>query len=245
MVPLSAPDAVIGHLTASAARSCGLRAGVPVVAGLHDVTASALRVGGYGASHATLVAGTYSINETVSDTPMADALWFCRNGLRRGEWNNMAISPASATNYDWFQDTLCAAERAGGDDTLHDRLAAELAEACARPSGVMFHPYLFGSPHGPTASGGFLGLCGWTTRGDMLRALIEGVAFNHRVHVDALREGFRVDHLHLTGGISRNPTYAQLFADVLGLPMTVAATEEPAAWGRRFVRARVSGCLTA
>ena len=229
--PIADPDAIVGHLTASAANACGLRAGVPVVAGLHDVTASALGVGGHGAGHATLVAGTYSINETVSNAPKTDARWFCRNGLRRGEWNNMAISPASATNYDWFQDTLCAVERARDGDTLHDRLASELAEARARPSSVMFHPYLFGSPHGPTASGGFLGLRGWSTRGDMLRALIEGVAFNHRVHIDALRDGFCVDHLHLTGGISRNATYAQLFTDVLGLPMTVSATEEPAAWG--------------
>ena len=34
----------------------------------------------------------------------------------------------------------------------------------------------------------------------------------------------------LTGGISRNPLFAQIFADVLALPVTVTATEEPAAW---------------
>ncbi|MCC1481112.1 FGGY-family carbohydrate kinase [Roseibaca sp. Y0-43] len=225
------PDQIVGQLTEQAALVCGLPAGVPVVAGLHDVTASALGVGGYGLGHATMVAGTYSINETVSDAPRCDRHWFCRNGLRKGEWNNMAISPASATNYDWFMDRLCAQERAGLGDGLHAKLAQELDAARDRRSGVMFHPYLFGSPYGPGPSAGFLGLRGWSDRGDMLRALMEGIAFNHRVHVDALRDRFTTGTLHLTGGISRNPSYAQLFADALGQALIVTDTEEPAAWG--------------
>ena len=44
--------------------------------------------------------------------------------------------------------------------------------------------------------------------GDMLRAVIEGIAFNHRVHVDALRQGFGAGEARLTGGISRNPACA-------------------------------------
>jgi L-xylulokinase len=95
----------------------------------------------------------------------------------------------------------------------------------------MFHPYLFGSPHGAGASAGFLGLRGWHDRGDMLRAVVEGIAFNHRLHVDALREGFAPHEVRLTGGISRNPAIAQLFADVLNLPVTVPGTGEAAAWG--------------
>lgn len=232
--PILRPDEVAGRVTRSAARVTGLRAGTPVVAGLHDVTASALGVGGYGAGRVALVAGTYSINETVSTAARIDARWFCRNGLRRGEWNNMAISPASAANYDWFLDTLCGAERRAaeaGGRSFHDEIAPEIDAALARPSTLLFHPYLFGSPHGPMASGGFLGLRGWHDRGDMLRAVIEGIAFNHRVHVDALRDGFRIDEARLTGGISRNPRFARIFADALGMAVTVSATEEAAAWG--------------
>ena len=44
--------------------------------------------------------------------------------------------------------------------------------ALARQSTLMFHPYLFGSPHGPHASGAFLGLHGWHDRGPMLRAVV-------------------------------------------------------------------------
>lgn len=232
--PVSGSAEVIGHVSQDAAALTGLRQGTPVVAGLHDVTASALGIGGHREGVAALVAGTYSINEVVSSRPVVDARWFCRNAILPGEWNNMAISPASAANYDWFIDRLCNAEQARAEEggkSIHLMLAPEIEKALERPSSVFFHPYLFGSPFGATPSAGFLGLKGWHDRGDMLRAVLEGIAFNHRIHVDALREGFAVDAARLTGGISRNPVFAQLFADVLNMPVTVTETEEAAAWG--------------
>jgi L-xylulokinase len=234
LAAVSRPDEIIGKVSAEAAELTDLLAGTPVVAGLHDVTASALGIGGYGVGKAAVVAGTYSINETVSMTPKVDARWFCRNGLVIGEWNNMSISPASAANYDWFLDRLVGAERGTAEaagQSIHALVGPEIEAAFARPSTLLFHPYLYGSPHGPVASGGFLGLRGWHDRGDMLRAVLEGIAFNHRFHVDALNDGFELRDARLTGGVSRNPLFAQLFADVLGMPVTVTDTDEAAAWG--------------
>ncbi|MBV9654185.1 MAG: carbohydrate kinase, partial [Acetobacteraceae bacterium] len=232
--PVGGSAAIAGHVTAAASSRTGLTAGTPVAFGLHDVTASALGIGGHAEGVLAIVAGTYSINEVVSSAPRVDQRWFCRNAVAPGRWNNMAISPASAANYDWFLDTLCrrdleAAEAEGR--SIHALLAREIDAALRQPSTVLFHPYLFGSPYGPGASGGFLGLRGWHDRGTMLRAVLEGIAFNHRVHVDALREGFPVRELRLTGGASRNPAFAQMFADVLGMPVIVTETEEAAAWG--------------
>lgn len=143
----------------------------------------------------------------------------------------MAISPASATNYDWFLDTLCTAERQSTDRSIHAQLGPEIDAALERPSSVLYHPYLFGAPMGAAPSAGFLGLRGWHTRGDMLAALLEGIVFNHRQHIDALRTGFGGTEARLTGGASRNATVAQLFADILDMPVTVTDTDEAAAWG--------------
>lgn len=231
---IALPDQVIGAVTPAAAAMTGLVPGTPVVAGLHDVTASALGAGGYAEGTVAIVAGTYSINETVSSEPRTDPRWFCRNGLRFGEWNAMSISPASAANYDWFLDTLCGSDRALAEAqgrAFHAEIVPEIEAALAGPSTAIFHPFLFGSPHGPHASGAFLGLHGWQDRGQMLRAVIEGIAFNHRHHVDALRDGFSPRSARLTGGISRSPVFAQLFADVLGMPVATSDTEEAAAWG--------------
>ncbi len=232
--PIGGSAEIAGLVTRQAASRTGLAEGTPVVCGLHDVTASALGIGGHAESMLAVVAGTYSINEVVSSEPRVDARWFCRNAIAAGRWNNMAISPASAANYDWFLDTLCRRDQdaaASAGQSVHARLAGEIDAALRQPSTVLFHPYLFGSPHGTVASASFLGIRGWHDRGTMLRSVLEGIAFNHRVHVDALRDGFEVREVRLTGGASRNPAFARMFADVLQMPVVVTETEEAAAWG--------------
>ena len=225
---------IVGEVTDETARATGLAPGTPVAAGLHDVTASSLGIGAHRPGVVGIVAGTYCINEAVSLAPQTGAGWFCRNAVQPGRWNNMSISPASTTNYDWFLDTLCAADkdRAKAEGrTIHELLAPEIEAALGRASSIIYHPYLFGSPQGPVPSAAFLGLRGWHDRGDMLAALLEGIAFNHRHHVEILRHAFPADEARLTGGASRSPLVAQLFSDVLNMPVTVTDTEEAAAWG--------------
>lgn len=225
---------IVGHITPQAAALTGLVEGTPVAAGLHDVTASALGIGGYGEGIVAIVAGTYSINEVISDRPKTDARWLCRNAIEVGKWNNMALSPASAANYDWFLETICWADLAKATElghSIHALLEPEIDAALSKPTTLIFHPYLFGSPHGAQASASFLGMRGWHNRGDMLRAVLEGIVFNHRLHIDALRDGFVIREARLTGGIARNPAVAQMFADILGMPVTTSQTEEAAAWG--------------
>ena len=229
--PVAASTDIVGTVSADAARLTGLRAGTPVACGLHDVTASALGIGAHAPGTLGIVAGTYSINEIVSDAPRTDPRWLCRNAIESGRWNAMAISPASTANYDWFLDTLCSRERREAGSGIHAQLAPEIEAAFARPSSLLFHPYLYGSPFGDAASGSFTGMRGWHRRGDLLRAVLEGIVFNHRVHVDALRDGFQVHTVRLTGGVSRQPRVAQLFADVLDLRVEVPALEEAAAFG--------------
>ncbi|WP_413991088.1 FGGY-family carbohydrate kinase [Labrys okinawensis] len=225
---------IVGEVTAEAAELTGLARGTPVASGLHDVTASALGIGGHEDDVVSIVAGTYSINEVVSAAPKLDARWFCRSAIAPGRWNNMSISPASAANYDWFLDTLCRGDQAEAASTgasIHARLGTEIDAALKRPSTVLFHPYLFGSPFGNLASASFVGLHGWHDRGDMLKAVLEGIVFNHRYHVEALRQGFACREVRLTGGVSRNAAFAQMFADALNLPVTVADVDEAAAFG--------------
>lgn len=225
---------IIGVICKEAGKLTGLKPGTPVATGLHDVTASALGIGAHEPGIVGIVAGTYSINECVSTAPLTDDKWFCRNAIDPGYWNNMAISPASTTNYDWFLDTFCAAERKLAEargETIHTALAPEIDAALERASSALYHPYLFGSPFGAAPSASFFGLRGWHDRGDVLAALLEGIAFNHRQHIDALRGTFPATQARLTGGASRNVTVAQLFADVLAIPMTVTDTDEAAAWG--------------
>ncbi len=232
---------LVGKVTRTAASVTGLVEGTPVAAGIHDVTASALGIGGHKPGMLSVVAGTFSINEVVSREPRMGEGWLCRNAIEPKLWNNMAISPASSANYEWFLENLCLDESHAAGKSIHDILGAEINEALKKPSSLLFHPFLFGSPFGAQASAAFIGLRGWHSRGTLLRSIFEGIIFNHRFHIDALKTAFAFDQVMLTGGTSRNPAFAQIFATVIGLPVIVNDTPEAAAWGAALCAGAATG----
>jgi L-xylulokinase len=186
------------------------------------------------AGELSLVAGTFSINQVLSNEPHPSRHWFCRNGFKRGQWMNMTLSPASSANIDWFVKQHCreALDKAAqGGESPFVYLEDELIDAFSGESAIVYHPFLYGSPHGDDASAAFLGVQGWHHRGHLLRALLEGVVFNHRHHVDDLRTEFSFEAARLTGGSSRSPRVCQMFADVLNLTISVVNVDETGALG--------------
>jgi L-xylulokinase len=223
----------IGKVTDEAAGLAGVLPGTPVTGGLHDVTASAVGLGSLEPGVLSVTAGTFSINEVLSSTLITDPRWSARAGLKPGQWMNMSISPASANNIDWFLEQayrleLGASERSGVpvwtliDDDLNRSTAAD---------DPLFHPFLYGSPYAEPASAGFFGLRSWHDRAHMLRAVIEGAIFNHHTHALALGSAFDLNRAAVTGGGSSAPRFAQLFADVLGLPVDIPVAKEVGALG--------------
>jgi L-xylulokinase len=226
--PVRASWAVGGQVTAAAAAMTGLAESTPVVTGLHDVDASAIGSGAIRPGQLSVIAGTYSINQVVATEPRTDPRWFTRNFLEPGSWQHMSISPASAANLEWFVRELCP-DLSG--DRLYAAVAAAYASVADEPSGVLFLPYLYGGPAGVRTDAAFVGVGGWHRREHLLRAVLEGIVFNHRWHVDALAEQFTIDEIRLTGGASRAGYWAQLFADAFGRPVRVVRTKETGALG--------------
>lgn len=223
------PCEVAGYVTEEAARATGLAAGTPVATGLHDVTACAVGAGVTKAGTIAVIAGTYSINEMLVDVPGTSVGWNARNGLYPGQWMNMSVSPASSANLDWFLGTAARDALAGGDPFA--LLQAELDAVSDDPSDIVYLPYLYGSPHAEDVPAAFLGLRGWHGRGHMLRAVAEGIVFNHRHHVDLIDPDGSVGKVRLTGGSSRNPFFGQLFADALNRRVEVPEMPEAGALG--------------
>ncbi|AJY38283.1 hypothetical protein BW21_6135 (plasmid) [Burkholderia humptydooensis] len=228
------PTAIAGRVTAQAAAQTGLKEGTPVACGLHDVTSSAVGMGNTAPGTLSITAGTFSINEILSDHPQTDPRWSCRNGTSPGQWMNMSISPASSSNVDWFLReffTYEVEQAAQRGCSLFDLIGDELQAAFAEPSSVMFHPFLFGSPFEQPASASFFGIRGWHRRVHLARAVLEGMVFNHRYHVEALTNAFPAGRAGLTGGGSSSPMLAQLFADTLGIQIDIPERQEASALG--------------
>jgi L-xylulokinase len=232
VAPVVTSTQVAGTVTAEAASRTGLPAGTPVVSGLHDVDACALGTGCVKPGQLSMVAGTYSINQVISDRPLPSRDWNCRNFVEPGRWMNMSLSPASATNLEWFVDQLMLRDGDARDRrSCFEAVNAEVRDVLSERSGVLYLPFLFGSPLGPAASAAFLGIRGWHTRAHLLRAVFEGVVFNHRWHVDALRSATTVSSARLAGGAARSEVWAQMFADALNLEVGVGAANETGALG--------------
>ncbi|MER5452610.1 FGGY-family carbohydrate kinase [Streptomyces sp. NPDC002766] len=236
-------DAVSGTVTREAAALTGLAVGTPVVTGAHDVDAAALGLGGTTPGELCLIAGSFSINQVISESPVVDPRWQVRHFVRPGQWMIMSTSPASVVNLEWFLQVMGPpAEHRGG---IHEAIGREVEACLDGPSEVLFHPFVYGSPHPRPTSGTFLGLRGWHGRGHLLRALMEGVVLNHRWHVDALCSKLPVTGAaaRLTGGAARSEVWSQMFADALRRPVVVTDVEESAARGAALLAATAVGLL--
>ncbi len=234
LAPIVGCCEVAGTVTDEAAAQTGLAAGTPVVSGLHDVDASAVGIGCFEPGQMALIAGTFCINEVIGAKPIKDERWLARNFVGKGRWQHMSLSPASAGNLEWYVGKLSPVEYERAEEAGVDPFGfvePEIAQIENDDSRILFFPFLYGSPHGAAPSGTFVGIRGWHERGHMLRAVLEGVVFNHRTHVDWLRESFEVSEARLTGGATRSKRWSQMFADCLDLPVVLTDAAEAGALG--------------
>jgi L-xylulokinase len=224
------PVDIAGTVTAEAAAATGLAEGMAVIGGYFDVVASALGSGVVAPGAASIIAGTWSINQFVSNEPVIDRCVFMVSAFGPGRFLNMDNSATSASQLEWYVRELL--ERGGHHDDPFGWCQQRLADVDPRPDDPYFHPFLYGSALDPHSRAGFYGLAGWHGEGHMLRALFEGVVFEHRRHIEVLRAaGAACDEATLSGGGARSALWPQMFADCLGVPISVAEAEETGALG--------------
>lgn len=231
MLPeLLEPGDVVGHVTPEASALTGLCEGTPVVAGFFDVVACALGSGVAENGQASVIVGTWSINQVVSAEPVGASEVFMVSGFGGGQYLNIESSATSAANLEWYVREFV--ERKGHHDDPFgycNRLVAETEPASDDP---LFHPFLYGARLGSEMRAGFYGISGWHTEGHLLRALYEGVMFEHRRHIAVLASsGVRFEDIILSGGGARSHIWPQIFADGLGKTVTIAACQETGALG--------------
>ncbi|MDX3926240.1 MAG: FGGY-family carbohydrate kinase [Shinella sp.] len=222
---------IAGMVTEAVANETGLAAGTPVIGGLFDVVASALGSGVSRTGSASIIAGTWSINQVIIDGPDLDGPVFMSSTFDRTRYMAMENSATSAANLEWSVREFFEGE--------HEESVSPFDVCCALAAAVepaaddpLYHPYLYGAQQDGHARAGFYGIAGWHTKGHLIHALLEGVAFGHRHHVETIRKaGATFDEAVLSGGGSRSRLWPQIFADVLGLPVTVAASRETGALG--------------
>ena len=233
--PIIESCALAGRVTAAAARATGLAQGTPVVGGMFDVNAGVLGAGVIAPGQACVIAGTWSVNAVVTSAPIASRLPIFNALNTPTTWLMIDASPTSTANLEWFVAQFCAEERAEAQArgvSIYQVCGEQIAAHAPASTSIIFHPFLYGSNVQSAARAGFYGLAGWHTRADMLRALYEGVVYGHLSQIEnLLAAGARVDSVRLIGGGARSQLWAQMFADVLDLPLEVPQGSEIGARG--------------
>jgi xylulokinase len=181
-----------------------------------------------GAVSATI--GTSGVVFAATDRPALDPKGrlhtFCH--AIPGRWHVMGVTQAAGLSLRWFRDNL-----APGTD--YDRLTAEAAPVNPGADGLLWTPYLMGerTPHlDGQARAAFVGLTASHTRGHIVRAILEGVAFSLRDSFTIFAEmSVPVRSIRLGGGGARSALWRQIQADVYGHEVEIVEAEEGAAYG--------------
>ena len=219
---------VLGEVSRAAADATGLAEGTPVVLGGHDYLCGALPVGALSPGVFLDVSGTWEVVQTTTPSPVLTpelqrigATVECH--VARDQYSVMGAA-VSAEMLEWYRREFGSDARAKAAVRGCVDWETLMEEAAASPvgsRGVMFLPHMGGAgcPVVDSQSlGGFAGLGPSATRGDMLRALIEGLDYQLLDIVQEMRKnlGFDVRTLVIAGGAVRNEFWMQNKADMIG-----------------------------
>lgn len=218
-----------GELLPAHAQAWGLPAGVRVASAVNDTCALAFGTASHAGSQLGVSIGTTLVAVTLVDDMRADL----RHSLLTqpapipDRHVVMAEGGLAGKALELVLEKLLQADDALGDHRSaapYEQLDAAVAASEPGAGGVLFLPWLAGlwapAPD-PRARGAFLNLGLATTRADLVRATLEGVAFQLAwllPHVEAL-SGRRHDALVFGAGGARSDAWAQILADVCDRPV--------------------------
>lgn len=231
----------VGTLHGKLARELGLRTRPLVGVGGFDSSCAALGAGVSRAGTTGVISGSWEM--VVAPIGSWDAGVLSAADLQvvphpgEAPFAVLAHSPNGTAVIDWTTELLGSSARS---------IQSYLIESGPGPSPVAMIPHLSGaiSPwkNGRDYRGALLGLNLSSTRTDIVKACLEGIAYDLVYALDLLREA-RVlgDVLRVAGGGSRSEWWMQLKADLTGIPVEVTEQEEPGAWGAALLAGVTAG----
>ena len=234
---------VLGQVHRKAAEATGLAEGTPVVLGGHDYLCGALPTGAFRPGVVLDVTGTWEVVVAALEKPVLksevqQAGIIIDSHVARGAWAAMGAAVAGDM-VEWFRreygfEEEQKAQNAGVD--VWDYLMRAAGESPPGANGVMFLPHMSGS-HCPVVDaqsmGAFAGLRNIVSKGDMLRAVIEGLDYQFLQMVNCFESGLGVkpERIVAVGGATNNPFWMQNKADVVDRPIEVPEVSEAATLG--------------
>lgn len=223
-------DGILGNLTPGVATELGLSPDTIVVCGVNDNSTSAVGAGSIGDAEPAAVMGNsghMAFHLPFRKSDLAHTISTIPSGIKGSYlfWadlgNNGKVLDTCLKNLLGVEDSLSTAAVSAEMYARADRIAGS---APPGSGDVLFLPWFNGiiSPgQDEYARGGFVNLSHKTSRAHLVRAIFEGLAMNWRwLRGPAEKLAGRTFHYwRLTGGGALSDIWAQIMADVIGIPM--------------------------
>ncbi|GMO53698.1 MAG: xylulokinase [Termitinemataceae bacterium] len=225
--PAVSAATIAGRVVQSAANETGLSSETLVITGGSDQLMQAIGNGAINAGQATINIGSSGQVCFQSDkaivNPKMSTNTFC--AADKGAWFTMGATMSAGLALKWFSKNIA--------DFDFSKIDEEVSKT--QSSGLLFLPYLSGerTPHLKSdLRAAFLGMSLTTTKWEMARCAIEGVAFSLYDCIYVCEDlGLKADEAIASGGGARSHVWLQIQADIYGLPLKTAKNEEQACVG--------------
>lgn len=252
--PCHGSGEIAGTLIREVAQDLNLPTGTPVVYGGGDAVMQTVGAGSLDHKTVLVVIGTGG-NVTVSfpqcpDNSNGGFQVFCH--VLTGKWVALGVTVTAGSSLKWFRDNLADIEvaraREAGTDP-YEILSEIAALSPAGSNGLIFLPYLQGErcPHtDPDARGCIFGLSLASSKSDIVRSIMEGVAFSLRDVLELIaRSGISPKQIRISGGGASSPLWRQILADVFNVEVdTRDYSEDASAIGAGIVAGIAIGFWT-
>jgi xylulokinase len=228
---------VVGEISPAVASELGLPRGTLAVTGGHDQPSGALGCGALGVGTAMDSTGTVECIAVASPKLVLGAHLLANNlpiapHTVPGMFLVLGWATTAGALLRWFRDNFAQPELAEASRTGASVYDLILAQATEGPSPVLILPHFFGSATpkmDPASKGAILGLDQTTTRGQVIKGMLDSITYEIKLSIDAMEEvGIVVKELRACGGGARSPLWLQTKADILGKPIrAMDVTEVP------------------
>lgn len=246
-VELAQPGEIMGELTARAAAETGLPIGLPVVGGAGDGQSAGLGANITSAGKAYLNLGTAMVSGAHSDHYVADRAFRTLCSPIVGAYTCEEVLGSGTFMVSWFVENFGPDLRGIGVKVSAEEVL-ELAARKVPPGalGLMLVPYWNGvmPPYwDENATGVVIGWTGSHRREHFYRAILEGIAYEHRLAMDGIERatGQPLHEFILMGGGSRSALWCQIVADISGKKVTRSSTTEATNLGAGILAAAAAG----
>jgi xylulokinase len=228
---------VIGEIPPSVVEELGLAPGAVAVTGGHDQPSGALGCGAIAEGIAMDSTGTVECVAVASPRLVLAAELMESNlpiapHTAPGMYLVLGYSSTGGALLRWYRDNFARAERQEAEQTDRDVYDLILQQATPGPSPVLILPHFVGSGTpwmDANSKGAILGLDLSTSKGQIIKAILDSVSYEVKLSVDAMEAaGIAVRELRAFGGGAKSPLWLQTKADIFGKPvLAMDVTEAP------------------